>query len=73
MEHHFYDFERDPQLLRRLEEFIGTVRGTDMHLYVVAFICAEAKLYCKSKIDSAAGFLSLTTVCTVYSQMFLNV
>lgn len=28
VEHHFYDFERDADLLQRLEEFIGTVRGT---------------------------------------------
>lgn len=28
VEHHFYDFERDTDLLHRLEEFIGTVRGT---------------------------------------------
>lgn len=27
VEHHFYDFERDADLLQRLEEFIGTVRG----------------------------------------------
>lgn len=27
VEHHFYDFERDADLLKRLEEFIGTVRG----------------------------------------------
>ncbi|XP_048103346.1 son of sevenless homolog 1-like isoform X3 [Alosa alosa] len=34
VEHHFYDFERDPQLLRRLEEFIGTVRGKAMRKWV---------------------------------------
>lgn len=28
VEHHFYDFERDAYLLRRLEEFIASVRGT---------------------------------------------
>lgn len=28
VEHHFYDFERDSDLLRRLEEFICSVRGT---------------------------------------------
>lgn len=27
VEHHFYDFERDTRLLRRLEEFIASVRG----------------------------------------------
>lgn len=27
VEHHFYDFERDGQLLRQLEEFIASVRG----------------------------------------------
>lgn len=34
VEHHFYDFERDADLLQRLEEFIGTVRG----IYVVLFV-----------------------------------
>lgn len=28
VEHHFYDFERDTDLLTRLEEFIALVRGT---------------------------------------------
>lgn len=31
VEHHFYDFERDEQLLSQLEEFIASVRGG--HLY----------------------------------------
>lgn len=35
VEHHFYDFERDADLLKRLEEFIGTVRGT------YSFLCAD--------------------------------
>ncbi|TRY82684.1 hypothetical protein DNTS_032608 [Danionella cerebrum] len=30
VEHHFYDFERDAQLLRRLQEFINSVRGKAM-------------------------------------------
>ncbi|XP_043108891.1 son of sevenless homolog 1 isoform X2 [Puntigrus tetrazona] len=34
VEHHFYDFERDAQLLRRLEEFIGMVRGKAMRKWV---------------------------------------
>ncbi|XP_060796856.1 son of sevenless homolog 1 [Neoarius graeffei] len=34
VEHHFYDFERDAQLLCRLEEFIGTVRGKAMRKWV---------------------------------------
>lgn len=28
VEHHFYDFEIDAELLGRLEEFIASVRGT---------------------------------------------
>lgn len=27
VEHHFYDFERDLELLERLESFISSVRG----------------------------------------------
>ncbi|MEQ2250347.1 Son of sevenless 1 [Ilyodon furcidens] len=27
VEHHFYDFERDPHLLSQLEDFIASVRG----------------------------------------------
>ncbi|KAH0622821.1 hypothetical protein JD844_025535 [Phrynosoma platyrhinos] len=34
VEHHFYDFERDVDLLQRLEEFIGTVRGKAMKKWV---------------------------------------
>ncbi|KAM4043435.1 son of sevenless homolog 1 [Anomaloglossus baeobatrachus] len=34
VEHHFYDFERDADLLVRLEEFIGTVRGKAMKKWV---------------------------------------
>ncbi|KAM4693672.1 son of sevenless homolog 1 isoform 2-T2 [Discoglossus pictus] len=34
VEHHFYDFERDEDLLVRLEEFIGTVRGKAMKKWV---------------------------------------
>ncbi|XP_076028196.1 son of sevenless homolog 1 isoform X2 [Genypterus blacodes] len=34
VEHHFYDFERDSYLLRRLEEFIGLVRGKAMRKWV---------------------------------------
>ncbi|XP_043913484.1 son of sevenless homolog 1-like [Protopterus annectens] len=34
VEHHFYDFERDVDLLRRLEEFIATVRGKAMRKWV---------------------------------------
>ncbi|KAL2305755.1 hypothetical protein Nmel_003644 [Mimus melanotis] len=34
VEHHFYDFERDADLLKRLEEFIGTVRGKAMKKWV---------------------------------------
>uniref|UniRef100_A0A8C2Z9U1 Son of sevenless homolog 1 (Drosophila) n=1 Tax=Cyclopterus lumpus TaxID=8103 RepID=A0A8C2Z9U1_CYCLU len=34
VEHHFYDFERDAFLLRRLEEFIASVRGKAMRKWV---------------------------------------
>ncbi|XP_071400509.1 son of sevenless homolog 1, partial [Centroberyx affinis] len=34
VEHHFYDFERDAHLLRRLEEFIALVRGKAMRKWV---------------------------------------
>lgn len=42
VEHHFYDFERDADLLKRLEEFIGTVRG--IYSFLSADIYPEASL-----------------------------
>ncbi len=38
VEHHFYDFERDAHLLRQLEEFIASVRGTYMSEHLL-FSC----------------------------------
>lgn len=52
VEHHFYDFERDPQLLMTLEEFISSIRGnthsqtltyaeTAMHTYIMCLCYRE--------------------------------
>lgn len=43
VEHHFYDFERDADLLKRLEEFIGTVRG--IYSFSNADIYPKASLF----------------------------
>ncbi|XP_073772001.1 son of sevenless homolog 1 isoform X2 [Danio rerio] len=51
VEHHFYDFERDAQLLRRLEEFIGTVRGKAMRKWVESI----TKIIQRKKQAQASG------------------
>ncbi|KAJ8393203.1 hypothetical protein AAFF_G00062750 [Aldrovandia affinis] len=38
VEHHFYDFERDAELLKRLEEFIVMLRGKAMRKWVESII-----------------------------------
>ncbi|XP_044515889.1 son of sevenless homolog 2 [Gracilinanus agilis] len=38
VEHHFYDFERDLELLERLESFISTVKGKTMKKWVESIV-----------------------------------
>uniref|UniRef100_UPI00398E5F37 son of sevenless homolog 1 isoform X8 n=1 Tax=Pristiophorus japonicus TaxID=55135 RepID=UPI00398E5F37 len=51
VEHHFYDFERDAELLYRLEEFIGTVRGKAMKKWVESI----SKIILRKKQAQANG------------------
>lgn len=71
VEHHFYDFERDPQLLRTLEEFISSIRGnthrqtltyteTAMHTYIMCLCYREDNeevggVYHKDYTEKEAG------------------
>lgn len=38
VEHHFYDYERDPDLLDKLESFISTVKGKSMKKWVESIV-----------------------------------
>nr|XP_033807180.1 son of sevenless homolog 2 isoform X2 [Geotrypetes seraphini] len=51
VEHHFYDFERDPELLNRLESFISGVRGKSMKKWVESI----AKIIRRKKQVQANG------------------
>ncbi|KAM4603435.1 son of sevenless homolog 1 [Polymixia lowei] len=51
VEHHFYDFERDSHLLRRLEEFIALVRGKAMRKWVESI----TKIIQRKKLAQANG------------------
>uniref|UniRef100_A0A8D2JB66 SOS Ras/Rho guanine nucleotide exchange factor 2 n=1 Tax=Varanus komodoensis TaxID=61221 RepID=A0A8D2JB66_VARKO len=51
VEHHFYDFERDPELLDKLETFISSVRGKSMKKWVESI----AKIIRRKKQAHANG------------------
>uniref|UniRef100_A0A5F9CJN6 SOS Ras/Rho guanine nucleotide exchange factor 2 n=1 Tax=Oryctolagus cuniculus TaxID=9986 RepID=A0A5F9CJN6_RABIT len=51
VEHHFYDFERDSELLERLESFISSVRGKAMKKWVESI----AKIIKRKKQAQANG------------------
>ncbi|XP_076982925.1 son of sevenless homolog 2 isoform X3 [Tamandua tetradactyla] len=51
VEHHFYDFERDLELLERLESFISSVRGKAMKKWVESI----AKIIKRKKQTQANG------------------
>ncbi|XP_063803690.1 son of sevenless homolog 2 [Pseudophryne corroboree] len=51
VEHHFYDFERDPELLDRMETFISNVKGKSMKKWVESI----AKIIRRKKQAQANG------------------
>ena len=44
VESHYYDFDRDPELLSRLKEFVGSVTAKNMQKWVVSIHRALKKV-----------------------------
>ncbi|KAI1894657.1 hypothetical protein AGOR_G00118020 [Albula goreensis] len=55
VEHHFYDFERDAELLRRLEEFIRMLRGASLGKAMRKWVESITKIIHRKKQAQANG------------------